>query len=107
MIIVNNRIPVNPDHSAAFEQAFADRANLVDGMPGFVSYQLLRPTKDGDPYVVMTTWESREQFEAWTQSEEFKQGHAQSGTLPKEAFLGHPQLEIHEVIQRSERQSQA
>ncbi len=101
MIVTSNRIPVNSEHAEAFEQVFQDRANLVDGMPGFISFQLLRPTKEGDPYIVMTTWESRESFEAWTSSEEFKEGHAKSGTLPREAFLGHPTLEVHEIIQQA------
>lgn len=99
MIITSNRIPVHPDHYQAFEDAFRDRVSLVDGMDGFIDFRLLRPTKDGDPYIVMTTWESQEHFEAWTNSEEFREGHAKSGTLPREAFLGHPTLEVHEVIQ--------
>ncbi len=98
MIVVNNRIPVHPEHAEAFETAFAKRASLVDGMAGFVSFQLLRPTNADDPYVVMTTWESQEDFEAWTNSDAFKQGHAKSGTLPREAFLGHPKLEVYEII---------
>jgi len=99
MIVVCNRIPVNPDHAAAFEERFADRANLVDGMPGFVSFQLLRPTQPGDPYVVMTFWESQEHFKGWTESAAFKEGHARSGSLPPDAFLGHPKLEVYEVMQ--------
>jgi heme oxygenase (mycobilin-producing) len=99
MIVVCNRIPVNLEYSEQFEERFKDRAALVDGMEGFVSFQLLRPQKPGDPYVVMTFWESTEHFEKWTQSEEFKQGHAQSGTLPREAFLDHPKLEVFEVVQ--------
>lgn len=99
MIIAANRIPVNPEHAEAFEEVFSQRAGLVDGMDGFISFQILRPTKPEDPYIVQTLWESREQFEAWTSSEEFKRGHAQSGTLPRETFLGHPTIEVHEVIQ--------
>lgn len=99
MIVTCNRIPVNPEHAEAFEQRFADRSALVDGMPGFIMFQLLRPQKAGDPYIVMTFWESEEAFQAWTQSEEFKDGHARSGTLPKETFNGHPKLETFEVIQ--------
>ncbi len=99
MIVTSNRIPVNPEHAEAFEEAFKNRASQVDNMDGFISFQLLRPTKDGDPYIVMTTWESQAHFEGWTNSEAFKEGHAKSGTLPREAFLGHPVLEIHEIIQ--------
>jgi heme-degrading monooxygenase HmoA len=101
MITVMNRIPVNPAYSDAFEARFKNRASSVDKMPGFVAYRLLRPTADGAPYVVMTTWASREHFTAWTESAEFQQGHAQSGRLPQEAYLGRPTLEIHEVIQES------
>lgn len=99
MIIVSNRIPVNPDYAEAFETIFEERASLVDGMKGFIAFQLLRPTKSGDPYVVMTFWESKADFQAWTQSDEFKEGHAKSGTLPPETFTGHPKLEVHEVVQ--------
>ena len=98
MIVVCNRIPVNAEHADKFEETFKNRASLVDGMDGFVSFQLLRPHNPDDPYTVMTFWESHAHFDAWTQSEEFKQGHARSGTLPKETFLGHPVLEIYEVI---------
>jgi heme oxygenase (mycobilin-producing) len=103
MIVTCNRIPVNPEHASAFEERFADRASLVDGMPGFISFQLLRPLKEGDPYIVMTFWESQEAFHHWTQSAEFKEGHARSGRLPPETFAGHPKLETHEVIQSTAR----
>lgn len=99
MIVTCNRIPVNPEHAAAFEERFSDRASLVDGMPGFISFQLLRPQNEGDPYVVMTFWESDAHFKAWTESAEFKEGHARSGRLPPETFAGHPKLEIFDVIQ--------
>ena len=68
-------------------------------MKGFVSYQLLKPATEGAPYVVMTTWENEADFRAWTESAEFKEGHARSGTLPKETFLGRPTLETFESIQ--------
>lgn len=99
MIVTSNRIPVDADYAEQFEQAFQDRASLVDHMPGFIAFQLLRPAKPDAPYIVMTFWESHDHFTAWTESDEFKEGHARSGTLPRKAFLGHPKIEIHEVIQ--------
>ena len=99
MIVTSNRIPVNPEHADAFEERFKNRTSQVDGMDGFIAFQLLRPTKEGDPYIVMTFWESQAHFEAWTNSDEFKNGHAKSGTLPQGTFMGHPKLELHEVIQ--------
>jgi heme oxygenase (mycobilin-producing) len=103
MITVANRLYVDPDFAESFEARFRDRAGLVDGMPGFISNQVLRPVNPGDPYVVLTWWESREAFKAWTESDAFRQGHARSGTLPKEAFTGPNKLEVHEVLQDSSR----
>lgn len=103
MITVANRIYVKPEYAEAFEERFRQRAGLVDGMPGFVSNQVLRPVNDGDPYVVFTVWESRQNFLDWVRSDEFVKGHAQSGSLPKDAFIAPNVLELHEVVQDSSR----
>jgi heme oxygenase (mycobilin-producing) len=103
MITVANRIYVEKEYADAFEQRFRERAGLVDKMPGFISNQVLRPVNDGDPYVVFTIWQSRGDFLNWVRSDEFVKGHAQSGTLPKEAFSKSNVLEMHEVVQDSSR----
>lgn len=103
MITVANRIYVTPEYAEAFEERFRQRAGLVDGMPGFVSNQVLRPVNEGDPYIVFTIWESRQNFIDWVRSDEFVKGHAQSGSLPKEAFAAANVLELHEVVQDSSR----
>ena len=101
MITVANRIFVKSEFGEAFEQRFRDRAGLVDRMPGFISNYVLRPVNDGEPYIVLTFWNTRQDFINWVRSDEFVKGHAQSGTLPKEAFSGPNSLELHEVIQDS------
>ena len=93
MYVVMNRIPVHPDYAQAFEERFRQRAGAVDRMPGFIRTMVLRPDKAEDPYVVLTLWESKEAFTAWTQSAAFQEGHARSGTLPREAFRGPNKLE--------------
>ncbi len=98
MFVVMNRIPVSPEFQEAFEERFRSRAREVDRMPGFVRNWVLRPVDPEDPYVVVTVWESREAFEAWTRSEAFQRGHARSGTLPREAFRGVSKLERYELI---------
>ncbi len=98
MITVANRIYVHPEFHERFEERFRDRARLVDAMPGFVFNQLLRPTRPGAPFVVLTLWQDVESFHAWVGSESFKEGHARSGTLPKEAFERRNELEIHQII---------
>jgi heme-degrading monooxygenase HmoA len=103
MITTMNRIFVNPDYAEQFEENFRNRAGLVDRMDGFISNQLLRPSTPGDPYIVLTLWETRSQFEAWVRSPEFAQGHARSGSLPREAYSAPNKLELHEVILDSAR----
>ena len=103
MITVANRIYVKQEYADAFEQRFRERAGLVDKMPGFISNHVLRPVNEGDPYVVFTFWQSRQDFLNWVRSDEFVKGHAQSGTMPPEAFTGPNKLEVHEVLQDSTR----
>ena len=98
MFVVMNRIAVNPAFANAFEERFQHRAGEVDKMPGFIRNLVLRPAAADDPYIVLTMWESRQAFEAWTQSEAFKRGHARSGTLPREAFSGPSRLETFEAF---------
>ena len=105
MIVVANRIPVNPEYAEAFEARFRERQGLVDQMPGFIKFQILKPTSEEDPYIVQTYWESHAHFTAWTESEEFRKGHGQSGTLPKEAFRAKSAVEIHEVLMVTENSS--
>ena len=107
MITVANRIYVKPEYAEQFEQAFRERAGLVDGMPGFVSNQVLRPVNPDDPYVVFTYWTTRQDFLNWVRSDEFAKGHAKSGTLPKDAYSKANVLELHEVVSDSSRPDMA
>lgn len=104
MITVMNRIAVSPEFAEQFEERFRTRAHLVDQMPGFIRNEVLRPTQAGQPYIVLTYWESKEDFERWTTSDSFKQGHARSSSLPKEAFTGPSVVEVHEVFLNSDHQ---
>ena len=103
MITAMNRIYVAPEYAEQFEERFRTRAGLVDGMPGFIWNKVLRPVNEGDPYIVLTLWESRAAFDAWVKSDEFTKGHARSGTLPQEAFTKPGQIELHEVFTDSSR----
>ena len=100
MVVICNRIQVNPGHEADFEKMFLERdesqiLHPLSAQPGFIRNDILRPTR-GEPHVVLTYWESREAFETWTHSASFKEAH--SGRPRPEIFAGPPHLEIHEVI---------
>jgi heme oxygenase (mycobilin-producing) len=62
VVTVANRSYVTPEYAEAFEQRFRERAGLVDQMLGFISNQVLRPVNEGDPFVVFTIWNSRQDF---------------------------------------------
>lgn len=98
MYVVMNRIFVKPEYADALEARFRDRAGEVDKMPGFLRTVVLRPDNPNTPFVVMTFWESREAYEAWTTSEAFQKGHRRSGSLPSEAFSGPSQLETFTAV---------
>ncbi|HEX2623021.1 MAG TPA: antibiotic biosynthesis monooxygenase [Phototrophicaceae bacterium] len=107
MFVVCNRVVINPEHVDAFEERFLSRAGLVDTMPGFVSFQLLRPVKADDGYMVMVTWETKADFQAWMKSQEFKDGHARTGSLPQGTFMGAQSIEHYELIGYSARSTEA
>lgn len=104
MFVTINRIWVRPEYAQAFEEAFRTRARLVDRMPGFIRNLVMRPKNPSDPYLAVTFWETEEHFRAWVESPAFKEGHARSGTLPREAFSRPNQLESFEVFLDTEAQ---
>ena len=103
MFVVCNRVQVNPDHVGAFEALFLSRAGMVDGSPGFVSFQLLRPAKPDDEYMVMVTWEAKDAYHGWLKSPAFKHGHSRTGSLPEDTFLGPQRIELFELLEQTER----
>jgi heme-degrading monooxygenase HmoA len=109
MIVVSNRIPVAEGHEAAFAARFRQRAHLVERHPGFIRLEICRPedvTVHGHSmgrsayHVVLTYWESKADFLAWLQSEDFRTAHAQQST--EGMFAGESVFEVHEIIQHAE-----
>jgi len=99
MFVTMNRFTIDPEHWDDFENRFKQRAGLVDGEPGFIRNAVLRPQENtSDQHIVMTLWESRQAFEAWTHSESFRQAHAKAGQTPKEWFIGPTRLEIFDAV---------
>lgn len=98
MIAVANRIPVTPEHAQDFEQRFLSRPGVVESRPGCLGTMLLRPTAPQQPYTVLTLWQSREDFEAWRGSPDFKEGHKGGHRLPEGTLAGPNSVEIFEVF---------
>jgi len=96
MFVISNRIPVAPDWQDTFEERFQNRAGKIDKQPGFVRLEILKPTGAESPYIVQTVWENEAAFHNWVESDDFKAAH--SNPLPKEAFTGSSQMEMHHII---------
>ena len=95
MYVVINRVPVAEGWEEPFLEKFRNRLGQVEANPGFVRMEVLAPDVPGSPFLVYTMWESKEAFEAWVGSEDFKRAH--SDPLPKEAYDGEGRLEQFEV----------
>lgn len=59
MFVVANRVPVAAGWEETFEQRFKQRAGQIDKQSGFVRMQILKPTRNDSPYVVLTTGRTR------------------------------------------------
>ena len=99
MYIAMNRFQIAPGFEEGFETVWRERDSYLEGVPGFVSFALLKGSANPEYtlYSSHTVWESRSAFVAWTESESFRKAHAQA-SAPKGTYLGHPNLELFEQV---------
>lgn len=64
-VVKINAIDVPEGAGPELEKRFAARAGAVEGSPGFLGFQLLRPVKGEKRYFVVTQWETEEAFQEW------------------------------------------
>jgi len=95
MYVAMNRITVQEGRGTDLEAAFGSRARYVNEAPGFVAFHLLRPVQ-GNTYISMSMWESKEAFENWTKSENFAAGHRSS---TQGVVAGRPVLEEYDAVE--------
>jgi heme-degrading monooxygenase HmoA len=100
MFIAMNRFQVLPGEEKAFEDVWLGRDTHLDRIPGFIEFHLLRGETQEDHALFSshTVWRSRDDFEAWTRSDAFRQAHRNAGDS-KPLYLGHPRFEGFDVIQ--------
>jgi heme-degrading monooxygenase HmoA len=99
MFIAMNRFRIAPGREEDFEEVWRSRDSKLDQVPGFREFHLLRGPSDEDAtlYASHTLWDARADFEAWTQSENFRKAHA-GARAPDGIYLGHPQFEGFETV---------
>lgn len=101
MYIAMNRFQVKRGSEAAFEELWTTRDTHLKDVPGFEEFHLLRGAAHDDHtlYSSHSIWASEEAFIAWTKSEAFRLAHKNAGQNSVH-YLGHPQFEGFEVVQK-------
>lgn len=95
-VVKVNAIAVPAGAGAELEERFAQRAREVEGLPGFEGFELLRPVRGDDRYLVYTRWSSEEAFQDWVRSDAFRRGHAQS--MGGRSVATHSELLEYQVV---------
>lgn len=100
MFVAMNRFKVVKGHEEAFEDVWKGRDRRLTEMEGFVEFHLLRgpEAEDHTLYASHTIWTTREDFEAWTKSQQFRDAHKDAGQN-KPLYLGHPEFEGFSAVQ--------
>ena len=99
MYIAMNRFQIAIGRESDFENLWRQRESSLDEVEGFLEFHLLRGPTDENAtlFASHTVWNSREAFEAWTNSDAFRKAHAQA-RAPEGTYLGHPEFEGFEVV---------
>ncbi len=94
MFVAMNRFKVVKGSEEEFEAVWKGRDSNLGEMKGFVEFHLLRGPEHDDHtlYASHTIWASREDFEAWTRSQQFRDSHKGVGQN-KPLYLGPPEFE--------------
>ena len=95
MYIAMNNFDIVEGKEETFEQTWKERESYLREVPGFVHFALLKSEAQGE-YVSHSTWESREAFVNWVNSEAFTKGHRQ-GSL-EGVLKGPPVIKTYDAI---------
>jgi heme-degrading monooxygenase HmoA len=100
VFIAMNNFKVVEGKEEEFERIWKTRETHLRGVAGFVRFALLRSDTQGE-YVSHSTWETREAFTAWTQSDAFVAGHRQ-GTSLMGVLAGPPAVKLYDAVLEQE-----
>lgn len=99
MFVAMNRFKIKSGHEGDFIDIWKKRDSYLSEVPGFKEFHLLRGANDEGItlFASHSIWESKEAFNAWTESDAFKKAHA--GAKPaKDMYVGPPQFEGFEAV---------
>ena len=94
-----NRFKIVIGKEKIFENIWKNRDSHLEEVKGFKKFNLIKgkETKDFRLYASHSTWDSEEDFIAWTKSESFRLAHKNAGNN-KDIYIGHPEFEGFEII---------
>lgn len=100
MYIAMNRFRIKLGGEPDFIAIWKNRETYLDTVPGFKEFHLLQgPTNEEFTlFASHSTWESKQDFMNWTESEQFRKAHAGAGGKSKDIYLGPPQFEGFETV---------
>lgn len=95
MFIFISHLDVPESDRETLERHFRERSHLVDGFPGFLYLQLLRPQAGTASHTFLTAWESRDAFRAYMRSREHAISHAREpGEIMGRTGVRHEAFEV-------------
>jgi heme-degrading monooxygenase HmoA len=98
MLIVMNRFSVNPGRESDFEVSWRGRETYLKTFDGFEGFVLLRNQAAEGPteFISHTRWATREHFDAWRSSDEFRRAHGQGGL--EGVLAGPPRVAVYDSV---------
>ncbi|MEM6481060.1 MAG: antibiotic biosynthesis monooxygenase [Pseudomonadota bacterium] len=103
--IAMNRFRVKTGHESQFEEVWRTRESYLKSMKGFREFRLLRGPESDEfcLYSSHVIWDSKDDFAAWTKSQNFRDAHKNAGNSGMTgALMGPPQFEGFETILHEE-----
>lgn len=95
-IVKINAIDVPEGAGPELEARFASRGSSIDGSPGFLGFQLLRPVAGETRYFVVTHWADEASYAAWRDGR--GRGAHQGGEAPRKPVATGATLLEFEVV---------
>ncbi|MCV6577488.1 MAG: antibiotic biosynthesis monooxygenase [Cohaesibacter sp.] len=100
MFIAMNHFLVKAGYESAFEEIWRSRDSKLHEFEGFISFEMLKAHEDEDGFILYAShavWTTREAFEGWTKSDQFKASHRRP--KPKVEYKGPPRFVGFETLE--------
>ena len=88
MFVAINKLTVPAEYAGRLEEGFTRSAGGMDGVDGFVSFDLLKSEAGGE-FLVVTRWRDKAAFQTWREGDAFSRAHATTNpNSPVKSELG-------------------